>query len=84
MKSEVKTNSLNEKGKIITLKDYYSNLPEATHPKTDFLRAIAKRCDVSETTVRNWVRFGFKPNNKEHIIVLSEITGIAPENLWND
>ena len=84
MKQEVKASILQEKGKIITLRGYYKNLPEATHPKTDFLRAIAKRCDVTETTVRNWVRYGFKPNNSEHIQVLSEMTGIPVENLWDD
>ena len=84
MKGEVKTNSLTEKAKTITLKGYYSNLPEATHPKTDFLRNVAKKCDVSEVTVRNWVRYGFKPNNKEHIQILSEVTGIPAESLWED
>lgn len=84
MKSEVKTNSIPEKGRIMTLRGYYNSLPEATHPKTDLLRSIAKKCDVSETTVRNWIRYGFKPNKKEHVQILSEMTGIPVENLWAD
>lgn len=84
MKSELKTSSLAEKGNAMTLKGYYDSLPKATHPKSDFLRSVAKRCDVSVCTVRNWTRYGFRPNRKEHIRVLSEITGIPVENLWED
>ena len=63
---------------------YYSNLPNATHPKTEFINEVIKKTGVSFTAVRNWVVYGMKPNNPEHIAALSEITGISPENLWSD
>ena len=75
---------LGEKKEIMTLKGYYKNLPEASYPKTEFIRSIAKKCDVSEVTVRNWINYGFKPTNKAHIQILSEETGIPSENLWEE
>ena len=71
-------------GRIMTLKSYYKNLPAPTHPKKEFIRDVATKCDVSEATVRNWVMYGFRPDNEVHIDVLSKETGIPVEELWID
>lgn len=83
MESTNNSNKLNEKGHILTLKGYYLNLPDATHPKTEFINEVIKRTGVSFNTARNWVIYGMKPNKPEHVAILSEITGISPEHLWN-
>lgn len=70
------------KGGVYRMLTYYQNLPDSTHPKTEFINEIAKKTGVSSTAVRNWIMYGMKPNKPEHISVLSEITGISPENLW--
>lgn len=83
MENRLKTSNLTNEGQIMTLKGYYKNLPESTHPKTEFINEITRRTGVSFTAARNWVVYGMKPNNPEHISVLSEITGIPPEDLWS-
>lgn len=82
MKDKLKTSEIYAEGSQMTLKGYYQNLPDSTHPKTEFINEIAKKTGVSSTAVRNWIMYGMKPNKPEHISVLSEITGISPENLW--
>lgn len=66
----------------MTLKEYYQNLPKSTAPKTEFLKKIVIGCDVSFTTARHWVDGLFKPQSKELIGKLSEITGIPEDELW--
>lgn len=83
MENRLKTSNLRNEGQIMTLKGYYKNLPESTHPKTEFINEITRRTGVSFTAARNWVVYGMKPNNPKHISVLSEITGIPPEDLWS-
>ena len=70
--------------KKMTLKGYYSQIPDASHPKTDFVNEIAIEAGVSVATVRNWVVYGMKPQNKKHIDILVRKTGIPAENLWED
>ncbi len=77
-------NKFNEKQEKMTLKGYYCNLPDAVHPKTDFITRIMSECSVSFTTARNWVMGLTRPLNPEHVQKLSAITGIAPEDLWNN
>lgn len=84
MESTLKTNTLVTNAGIITLQGYYRSLPDATYPKSDFIRDVATKCCVTETTVRNWIKYGMKPNNPEHVKILSEMTGINSGNLWND
>lgn len=55
MKDDLKTTKKLCEGDKITLKDYYSNLPNATHPKTEFINEVIKKTGVSFTAVRNWV-----------------------------
>lgn len=83
MENRLKTSNLPYEGQTMTLKGYYKNLPESSHPKTEFINEITRRTGVSFTAARNWVVYGMKPNNPEHISVLSEITGIPPECLWS-
>lgn len=68
----------------MTLRGYYSQLPDANHPKTDFVNEVAIEAGVSAATVRNWVIYGMRPQNKSHIEILSRKTGIAVEDLWED
>ena len=69
--SEIKGNN-----NPLSLKDYYQNLPEASYPKTEFIKTVADRCSVSITTVRYWVLEGRVPTNPKHLKVLEELTGI--------
>lgn len=78
------TKEIMEKVEKLTLKGYYLQLPDANHPKTDFVNEVAVEAGVSAATVRNWVIYGMKPQNKSHVELLSRKTGIAPEDLWQD
>ena len=84
MKDGLITNTLPNEGKKITLRGYYKNLPEPTFPKRDFIQEVASKCNVTLTTANNWIKYGIKPNNPDHVKILSEITGIDPEYLWID
>lgn len=84
MESAYKTNNSGDSGGIITLKGYYKSLPEPTYPKKVFVSEVARRCNVSEATVKNWIMYGFRPDNPEHVKILSEVSGIPEENLWRD
>jgi hypothetical protein len=66
----------------MTLRGYYESLPDATCPKTDFINEIASKTGVTSSTVRNWIFYGMKPANENHIGVLVEITGIPADKLW--
>jgi len=68
----------------MTLKDYYLSIPDATYPKTAFINEVASLCKVSVQTVRNWVIYGMRPQNKKHEEILSKLTGIPAENLWTE
>nr|DAI40425.1 MAG TPA: SOS-response transcriptional repressor [Caudoviricetes sp.]DAS49683.1 MAG TPA: SOS-response transcriptional repressor [Caudoviricetes sp.] len=68
--------------KKMTLRGYYESLPDATCPKTDFINEIASRTGVTSSTVRNWIFYGMKPANENHIGVLVEVTGIPADKLW--
>lgn len=83
MKSINNSNTSSPKGKNMTLKGYYKSLPEPTYPKKVFLNTIAEKCNVTIATANNWIKYGIKPNNPEHVRILSEITGISPECLWD-
>lgn len=70
-----------QQGKM-TLRGYYESLPDATCPKTDFINEIASKTGVTSSTVRNWIFYGMKPANENHIGVLVEVTGIPADKLW--
>ncbi len=84
MENNQKTNVLGRKADKITLKGYYKNLPEPIHPKKEFIMEVAQRCNVTTATVRNWIMYGFRPENPEYVAVLSEMTGIPADSLWID
>lgn len=66
----------------MTLKGYYQKLPLRNAPRHEFIIDIMKRCHVTEQTVRNWILYGIKPQQRIHIDILCEITGIKEEDLW--
>lgn len=68
----------------MTLRGYYESLPDASCPKTDFINGIASKTGVTSSTVRNWIFYGMKPANENHIKVLVEVTGIPANELWSD
>ena len=85
LRKMVESNAENQKNvRKMTLRGYYTQLPGANHPKTDFVNEVAIEAGVSTATVRNWVIYGMKPQNKSHVELLSLKTGIPVENLWED
>lgn len=78
------SNTFEEKSQKMTLKGYYRGLPMRSAPRYDFITEVAKRCNVTEQTVRNWVLYGMKPQQHIHVEVLCELTGISEEDLWKD
>ncbi len=82
MKSIVNTNIKQDEKRKMTLKSLYLSFPKRTSPRAEFAEMIAERCGVTVTTARNWLLYSMRPNNPEHIAILSEITGIAPEDMW--
>ncbi len=83
MENKLNSNENTDKGEKITLKSYYKNLPDAVHPKTEFITNVVKETGASSNTVRNWIIYGMKPSNEEHTKVLSRLTGIKIEDLWD-
>ncbi len=79
-----RTKENEEKLQKLTLKGYYLQIPDSSHPKTDFVNEIAIEAGVSVATVRNWIVYGMRPQNKKHIDILVRKTGIPAENLWED
>lgn len=77
-------NKLGIKGTKISLRSYYKSLPGPSCPKTDLLRTLSEKCGVSIVTARNWVLYGFRPSNPEHVRIISEETGIPADELWTD
>lgn len=73
-----------EKKRKLTLKGYYQQMPDAYHPKTDFINQVAIEAGVSTATVRNWVIYGMKPQNQRHVEILSRVTGIPSAQLWEE
>ena len=69
-----------EKVDKMTLSGYYDSLPTSA-PRTLFIKQVAKMAGVSEPTVVNWAK-GAKPQRFEHVMILSKVTGIKPEDLW--
>nr|DAO97238.1 MAG TPA: MerR family regulatory protein [Caudoviricetes sp.] len=84
MKDTRMSKDFNENPPTMTLKGYYQSLPLRNAPRYDFLMEVARRCKVTEQTVRNWVLYGVKPQQRVHIEILSELTGIQEEDLWRD
>ena len=75
------TKEFDENKMSMALMDYYENLPSASHPKTEFLMELARRCQVAVSTTRFWVKYGILPKNPEHLKIIQEMTGICKEEL---
>lgn len=84
MKETQTPKDFKENPQRMTLKGYYQSLPLRNAPRYNFLTEVAKRCKVTEQTVRNWVLYGVKPQQHVHIEILSELTGIQEGDLWED
>ena len=82
MKNNCKNNTLEGKEREMTFSDYYNSIP--LFPRKTFVDEVCKRCDVSENTVYNWLGNRSKPQKVAYYHILSEMTGIAPENLFAD
>lgn len=82
MKKENRPRNWREKTEKMTLKGYFESLPKRKSPRKDFVTEVARRCGVSEQTVRNWCIYGMKPQDFKHVKILSEMTGIKEEDLW--
>lgn len=78
------TKSINKKEEKLSLRAYYNCLPDPTLPKREFILEVMTRCKVAETTVFNWISGRTRASDPKHIAALSEITGIAAEDLWSD
>jgi len=63
----------------MNLQQFYEQIPEPTAPKSDWVRMVAEKLEVSEATVRSWIQGRNKPRHPSLLRGLSEITGI-PEN----
>jgi hypothetical protein len=68
----------------MTLKEFYNNIPGQPSPKSDFVRKVAAKLEVSEATVRLWVTGKYKPRHPSFYRGLSELTGIPENELFGD
>ncbi len=77
-------NSFNKKKSKISLKGYYDGLPNPVTPQRQLIIDIMQKCNVVESTAFNWVKGRSKPDNPNHIRILSELTNIPEQDLWTD
>ena len=84
MKSIDYSNILPKPEGKITLRDYFNSLPDAAKiaPRQNLILQVSERCEVPYSTARSWLAYGTLPRNKKHLEILSEITGIAVEDLF--
>lgn len=66
----------------MSLKKFYDSLPETSSPKTEFIDEVAKECNLTTGTIRNWVKGRALPKEKEYFEILSKKTGIPVEELF--
>lgn len=60
------------------LEEFYKALKE----KNPFLRAVARRCNITTHSVKVWCYGDGKTRNEAFIKVLEDESGISRENLW--
>jgi len=68
----------------MNLIEYYKQFPEPTAPKSDWVRMVAEKLEVSEATVRSWIQGRNKPRHPSLLRGLSEITGIPENELFDE
>lgn len=76
------TNTFDKKSTKLTLKGYYDSLPRKLSPKQEFIQNLARECQVTETTVRNWLFTDHRPRSREIIESIVRFTGIKESDLW--
>ena len=62
------------------LRKYYDGLVN----KTSFVNEVCYKTGRSAATVRNWIKYGMKPADSKDVDVLSEVTGIPVDKLWDN
>lgn len=65
---------------MIMLRKYYDGLVN----KTSFVNEVCYKTGRSAATVRNWIKYGMKPADSKDVDVLSEVTGIPVDKLWDN
>lgn len=75
---------MEEKTKKKSLREFYEELPRPSCPKSEFAKEVAKRCGVSVVTVKNWIKTSIHPSEQRYCLILSEMTGIPVEELWEE
>ncbi len=84
MNSIEKTNtSARDKSKM-TLRDYFNSLPrrDTVAPRKELINDVATKCNVSASAARSWLAYGICPKRYKHLVILSELTGIPIDNLF--
>lgn len=75
---------MQENKKNMTLKDYFESLPKRETPRKTLIDNIINECGVTSQTARNWCIYGIKPKDFRHVRILSRLTGIREEELWDE
>lgn len=75
---------MSEKEQKMTLRSYYEGLERPTPPKKEFIKRVAEMCMVDPYTVRLWITGKAKPSKEEYYNVLSEVTGIDKDKLFDN
>lgn len=78
MKKSDRQNKYRRKTTEITPQDYWNTLPTrvVTSPRKELQDRIAKKCDVSPSTVYNWFKYGFKPQREKWRNICRQETGM--------
>lgn len=67
----------------MTLREYYQSLPSRpVPPKTKLVRDIMSNCGVEAITARAWLKGQNIPSNPEHRAIISRMTGIPEDELF--
>lgn len=84
MKSIENANISVEKKGNLTLLDYFKRLSDKRiSEKSSFVKEIARRCDISEGTVYNWIYGRSIPQKESYCKILSEATGIPADKMFS-
>lgn len=62
------------------LRKYYDELKN----KTSFVNEVCYKTGRSAATVRNWIKYGMRPADSKDVDILSEVTGIPVDKLWDN
>jgi hypothetical protein len=70
------------------LESYYDSLGDKPGAKTEFIKRVSNECKkvgakTSHVAIRQWVKGCNETQDEKRLKVLSEVSGIAIENLFN-